>query len=153
MDTRCVCSQTGQRVTFGDAGRWKAGHTLPACKDVDGMAHEFSDRSKVETVSLTGPSTHGQAPADLDLTSNDTEGSEFGILGTFDCARFRFGMMVAEHNNLLGTREALLDLKEGNVSRRLPLHDRITTSDDCSGDAGLCGSVPRTGMGTARLDE
>lgn len=41
--------------------------------------------------------THN-APADIDFLSIDTEGSEFEILAALDFTRYRFKVIVCEHN-------------------------------------------------------
>lgn len=99
IDHRCVWKTTGARLVFNEVTDPELS-TLSAVADVD--FHQAARRShlayEVETVSLDELLRFHGAPTVIDLLSIDTEGSELEILEALDFSRWRFRVIVCEHN-------------------------------------------------------
>ncbi len=99
IETRCVWKNTGDRLTFFET---QAGElsTLEGFADQDEHAKNRASRTQyeVETISLTDMLAERGASDVIDLLSIDTEGSEYDILSAFDFDRFKFRVIVCEHN-------------------------------------------------------
>lgn len=118
-DRRCLGPRDGERLTFREV----AGEAV----ELSGLVEHFGDQAlgtadhwdretrphsdrEVETVSLTTLLSQHQAPPFIELLVLDTEGSEQAILSTHDFSRFRFGIILVEHNGVEARRRGLLDL-------------------------------------------
>lgn len=62
---------------------------------------------EVETVTLNEVLDGMDAPTEIDFLSLDTEGSEVDILGGLDLQKYKFNVMVIEHNFNQDTQNAL----------------------------------------------
>lgn len=130
IDTRCVYSKSGMQLEFGDTGTWAGGNTLVEYRSADGTERRFSDEYKVETVSLNDLLEQAGAPDVIDFISIDTEGSELQILSAFDFSKFKFNLMVVEHNFMEEKRTAIRSLMEANGYHWLPIDPVIAKVDD-----------------------
>jgi FkbM family methyltransferase len=119
VDTRCVWSKSGAVVDFRetDIGALSTISEFAAC---DGHAVERKNARiySVETVSLNDLLGQHRAPAVMDLLSIDTEGSELEILKNFDFSRYRFNLIVCEHN-FTPARDDILNLLSSVGYRRI----------------------------------
>jgi hypothetical protein len=71
--------------------------------------------------------TEHKAPEVIDFASIDTEGSEFEILNAFDFSRWRFRVMVIEHN-FAPQRQNIHALLTQHGYRRV--HEPVSRFDD-----------------------
>jgi FkbM family methyltransferase len=118
IDTRCVYSVSGQRLTFSEAPEAEySGIAMHHSADAHGARRREAEHFETESVSLDDLLTdHGFEQ--IDYLSVDTEGSEFIILENFDFGRFRPILVTVEHN-FSGERDKLYDLLTGNGMRRI----------------------------------
>jgi hypothetical protein len=72
----------------------------------------------VRTISLVDLLDQHHAPQIIDFLSIDCEGSEFAILENFDFAKYRFRVIVCEHN-FTPMREKIYQLLVSNGYRRV----------------------------------
>lgn len=99
VSTHCVWRETGAELEFAES-KVGALSTLGQYVDRDLHADRRKDtlRYKVRTITLADLLLQFNAPAEIDLLSIDTEGSEHEILEAFDFSRYRFNAIVCEHN-------------------------------------------------------
>jgi FkbM family methyltransferase len=100
IDHRCVWARSGESLTFEEGEN----ADMSTIQRFSGADHHARNRRvarcyDVPTVSLTDLLLEHNAPAEMDFLSIDTEGSEFDILSAFDHERFRFRVIVCEHNH------------------------------------------------------
>lgn len=107
IDTRCVYSQSGNKVDFIEVGYEVEGGS----PELSGM-FEYADNGdwasrareksrniyKVETVSLNDLLAEYQSPPIISYLSIDTEGSELSILRALDFSKYKFRVITVEHN-------------------------------------------------------
>jgi FkbM family methyltransferase len=99
IDTRCVWSRSGERLTFNETPMPELS-TIDAFTEGDGHAplRAGGVRYEVSTVSLNALLAEHRAPQHIDYLSIDTEGSELEILRAFDFGRHRMSVITVEHN-------------------------------------------------------
>jgi FkbM family methyltransferase len=98
LDTRAVTSKTGEILTFEEfpgAGEFSR---IAGAKSHD-MSRIAVQRYDVHTVSLDDALFENEAPSEIDFISIDTEGSEIDILRGIDFGRWRFKVIIIEHNH------------------------------------------------------
>lgn len=111
VSTDCVWTTSGETVAF-QAVRGRPALSSIAGLDYDDVQSKTGARDnhvihEVPTISLLDLLRSFEAPAEIDLLSIDTEGSELPILQAFDFGAYRFGTIVVEH---------------GHSSQRDPIH-------------------------------
>lgn len=95
IDTRCVWSETGQKLQFTETAsaiNSAISSFVKTSRKMRGQTYE------VETVSLNDLLHQHGAPDVIDYISIDTEGSELDILTALDFDRWSFRVMSVEHN-------------------------------------------------------
>ncbi len=99
IDSRCVWSRSGERVTFNET-RDPQLSTLTQFMDSDmhGYRRSSGTTYEVETVSLVDLLKTHNAPNVIDYLSLDTEGSEYEILSAFDFEAYTIKIITCEHN-------------------------------------------------------
>ncbi len=99
IDTRCVYSVSGEKISFSEnyLGELSA-ITSYAEPNASGILKRTTSSYEVETISLLDLLKVHNAPKFVDFLSIDTEGSEFEILKNFDFQSYRFGAICVEHN-------------------------------------------------------
>lgn len=121
IEHRCVWSATGETLEFKEVSQPELS-TLTCLQGQDLHAQTRGDNISypVETLSLNDLlSSHG-APGTIDFLSIDTEGSELAILSALDHGRYRFRVIVCEHNHT-PMREKIHDLlSQRGYRRRYP---------------------------------
>lgn len=103
VSTDCVWTKSGETLTF-QAVRGRPALSTIAGLEYDDIQSQTGARDdhvlyEVQTVSLVDLLRGCNAPAEIDLLSIDTEGSELPILEAFDFSAFRFGAIVVEHGH------------------------------------------------------
>jgi FkbM family methyltransferase len=124
IDTRCVWKETGATLKFTEAPRGENSGIsafVKTSRQVRGTSYD------VETISLQDLLTEHKAPEVIDFASIDTEGSEFEILNAFDFSRWRFRVMVIEHN-FAPQRQNIHALLTQHGYRRV--HEPVSRFDD-----------------------
>jgi FkbM family methyltransferase len=128
IDTRCVYSVSGEKISFSEnyLGELSA-ITAYAEPNASGILKRTTSSYEVETISLLDLLKEHNAPKFVDFLSIDTEGSEFEILKNFDFQSYRFGAICVEHN-FADTREKInkLLLASGYVQ----VHPDLSDFDD-----------------------
>ena len=114
VDTRCVFSNSGQKIAFFDAQE----HELSTIKkyvdiDMNGPFRKKHSEYTVETVKLTDLLDQYQAPYSIDYISLDTEGSELEILNGFDFNKYEVSVWTVEHN-FTENRDLIYEIMEEN---------------------------------------
>lgn len=119
IDNACVWTETGKQVTFRQTQIAELS-TISQFKD-----HDFNAKARVEgleyqveTISLIDLLAKYDAPKAIDFLSLDTEGSELDILKAFDFERYRFKIIVCEHN-YIPQREDIFALLTSNGYERI----------------------------------
>jgi FkbM family methyltransferase len=112
LDFRCVWSRTGERIEFSEDVLPEISGALTTL-DKSRMSSNSSSYL-VNTVSLNDLLDEYNAPEYVDFMSIDTEGSEFEILEHFDFDRYRFGLIIVEHNYEVEKQQKLLTLFVNN---------------------------------------
>ncbi|MFP1130183.1 FkbM family methyltransferase [Asticcacaulis sp. W401b] len=99
IDTRCVWSRSGEKLTFIDTDVDGLG-TLEQFRNSDphGPVRASAQSYEVETVSLQDLLETHAIPTDFDFLSIDTEGSELDILKSTNFEMVRPKVIVCEHN-------------------------------------------------------
>jgi FkbM family methyltransferase len=120
IDTRCVWSCSGEKLTFAEVRYFGELSTLT--QFAKGDAHDRSSAIEytVETVSLNDLLNQHGAPSEIDYFSIDTEGSELEILKAFDFNRWRFNVITVEHSYVPAKRNAIYELLTANGYTRVP---------------------------------
>lgn len=124
VETRCIWKESGARLQFTEAPRGEnsgISQFVKPSRKLRGQSYE------VETLSLLDALDEHGAPEVIDFASIDTEGSEFDILNAFDFDRYRFRVMVIEHNHA-PQRQKVYDLLTGKGYRRVL--EEISRFDD-----------------------
>jgi FkbM family methyltransferase len=93
IDLRCVWSETGKSITFSESPLAELS-AISAFRDHAEAAQEYT----VETISLIDLLRQHDAPHEIDYLSIDTEGSELEILKAFDFSKYKFNIIMIEHN-------------------------------------------------------
>lgn len=114
IDTRCVWSSSGQKLTFSEIANDGELSTITEFEKSDNHDRSNAIRYSVETVSLNDLLTQHGAPNEIDYLSIDTEGSELKILQALDFTRWRFGVITVEHNFVQERRQAICRLLKSN---------------------------------------
>jgi FkbM family methyltransferase len=117
LDFRCVWSKTGEKIEFSEDVLPEISGALTTL-DKSRMSGN-STSYLVDTVSLNDLLDEHNAPKYIDFMSIDTEGSEFEILEHFDFHRYRFGLIVVEHNYEVEKQQKLLTLLSNNSYKRI----------------------------------
>ena len=130
IDTRCVYSDSGQKLMFGETGSWLGGNTLIGHQNDDGTERRFSNKYIVDTVSLNDLLHEHQAPKKIDFISVDTEGSEYEILKNLDFTKWSFDLLLVEHNYNNVKRISINKLLLNKGYFKLPLNEEISGVDD-----------------------
>ena len=128
IDTRCVYSASGQKVSFSEnyLGELSA-ITEYAGPNSQGLLKRTTSSYEVETISLQDLLVSHGAPKNIEFLSIDTEGSEFEILKNFDFRSYRFGAICVEHN-FADTREKINGLLLANGYQQV--HADLSDFDD-----------------------
>ena len=128
IDTRCVYSVSGQKISFSEnyLGELSA-ITAYAEPNASGILKRTTSSYEVETISLLDLLKVHNAPRFIDFLSIDTEGSEFEILKNFDFQSYRFGSICVEHN-FGETREQINTLLLANDY--VQVHSDLSDFDD-----------------------
>src|SRR5262245_14346073 len=119
IDTRCVWSDSGEKLTFAEVTNLVENSTLEQVVNVDSCDRSDAINYSVETVSLNDLLEQHGAPTEIDYLSIDTEGSEFEILKACDFNRWRFSVITVEHNYVSAKRNAIYDLLTANGYTRV----------------------------------
>jgi FkbM family methyltransferase len=128
IEKRCVWAESDKSLLFNEVER--AGlSTLDGFSDADfhGTARETHRQYEVRTISLVDLLDQHHAPQIIDFLSIDCEGSEFAILENFDFAKYRFRVIVCEHN-FTPMREKIYQLLVSNGYRRV--YEEFSYVDD-----------------------
>ena len=121
VDTRCVYSRTGERISFSENYIGElSGITEFTGNDHHGLLDRTTTSYQVETISLLDLLRHHNAPKHIEFLSVDTEGSEFEILNAFDFSQYSFGAICVEHN-YLENRPKVKELLAANGYRQVYL--------------------------------
>lgn len=115
IETRCVWSKSGEQLDFTEAPR---GENSGVSSYVLKSRRLRGTTYKVETISLVDMLDAHDAPSVIDFGSVDTEGTELDILSAFDFNRYRFRVLVVEHNHA-PQREEIHKLLTGHGYRRV----------------------------------
>ena len=128
VDTRCVYSVTGEKISFSEnyLGELSA-ITAYAKPNASGILKRTTSSYEVETISLQDLLKAHNAPKFIEFLSIDTEGSEFEILKNFDFQSHRFGTICVEHN-FADTRGKINKLLLANGYRQV--HEDLSDFDD-----------------------
>ena len=128
IDTRCVYSVSGQKISFSEnyLGELSA-ITAYAEPNASGILKRTTSSYEVETISLLDLLKVHNAPRFIDFLSIDTEGSEFEILKNFDFESYSFGSICVEHN-FGETREQINTLLLANDY--VQVHSDLSDFDD-----------------------
>lgn len=99
IDTRCVYSVTGKKVSFSDVTNGELS-SISEYVESDKWLEERMDavEYEVETVSLQDLLEQNKAPRTIHYLSIDTEGSEFEIIREFDFYSWDIKFISIEHN-------------------------------------------------------
>ena len=126
IDTRCVYSSSGQYLKFSETAIGELS-TISKYKESDENRFMRKEHRSydVETVSLEDLLATYNAPKYVDFLSVDTEGSELEILKDFNFDKYRFGLLVVEHN-YTSNREKLHELLTRNGYKQIyPEHSKF----------------------------
>lgn len=129
IDTRCVFSETGRKVTFNEVQEGELS-TIDSFSNQDSHKKRRAKGIKydVETITLEDLLDEYKCPKKIDYLSIDTEGSEFEILENFNFKKYSFDIISVEHNFLEPKRSLIKNLLEANgYERALP---KISRWDD-----------------------
>src|SRR5262249_23334960 len=119
IDTRCVWSGSGEKLTFAEVTNLVENSTLEQFVTVDSCERSDAIKYTIETVSLNDLLEQHGAPTEIDYLSIDTEGSEFEILKACDFSRWRFSVITVEHNYVTAKRNAIYNLLTTNGYTRV----------------------------------
>jgi len=100
IDTRCVWSDSNQRLNFAETGEAELStlSRFVEIKDPHREKRRTAIEYEVDTVSLNDLLEEYSAPDSIDYVSVDTEGSEYEILSAFDFDRRQIRVITVEHN-------------------------------------------------------
>ena len=128
ISRKCVWRKAGVKLPSREA-RDAGFSTLDALTNKDRHATRRVPAGiyEVETITMHQLLSEHDAPQEIDYLSIDTEGSEFGILETFDFERYRPLVMTIEHN-YRPDRENMVTLMSAQGYVRAPT--QISAYDD-----------------------
>lgn len=95
VETRCVYSLTGAKLTFLNADDPEYGGISDALGSAEKLRRK-GNTIEVETISLNDLLEAHHAPRQIDFLSLDTEGSEYEILKSFDFDRWNVRLFTVE---------------------------------------------------------
>jgi len=99
IETRCCWSKSGEIVEFLESNENELSTISRfSASDSYGKVRKRGKKYNVETVSLEDLLVENGAPLTIDFLSIDTEGSEYFILRDFPFHKYRFNLVVVEHN-------------------------------------------------------
>ena len=119
IDTRCVWSDSNEKLTFAEVKNLVENSTLEQFVKADCCDRSDAIKYTIETVSLNDLLEQHGAPTEIDYLSIDTEGSEFEILKACDFNRWRFSAITVEHNYVSAKRDEIYDLLTTNGYTRV----------------------------------
>ena len=91
IDQRCVWKKSGERLQFSELGELSGLISHLTAKDRHGDY-------EVETISVNDLLEFWNMPNQIGFLSIDTEGSEYEILQEVNFSRYKFNVIVCEHN-------------------------------------------------------
>ena len=119
IDTRCVYSRSGQKVSFSDSVEPELSTISDYVNsDAHAVVRKKSKQYEVETITLNDLLKFHSAPKEIDYLSIDTEGSELEILSAFDFSRYEISIITVEHN-YTGNRKKIHHLLSRNGYERV----------------------------------
>jgi FkbM family methyltransferase len=128
IDTRCVYSVSGERISFSENYLGELSSiTTYAEPNANGVLKRTTSSYEVETISLLDLLKTHNAPNFIEFLSIDTEGSELEILKNFDFQSYRFGAICVEHN-FADTRKRINELLTANGY--VQVHSYLSDFDD-----------------------
>ncbi len=138
VETNCVWRESGLELEFREP-------TIGALSTLNDFTRSdsYGDirsggiRYRVRTISLMDLLAKHGAPTEIDFLSIDTEGSELDILAAFDFSRYRFNVIVCEHN-FTDKREKIHDVLTAAGYTRV--HEDLSAVDDWYVNAGTAGT-------------
>lgn len=121
IDTRCVWSRSGEKVSFTEAEEpeYSTVSQFAGRKDGNEERRASGAEYQVDTVSLDDLLDQHEAPSRIDYISVDTEGSEYEVLSAFDFTRREIDVLTVEHNNDAVQRDRLFKLLTGQGFSRV----------------------------------
>jgi FkbM family methyltransferase len=128
IDTRCVWSSTGEKLTFSETevAEFSTVSDLSE-KDFNREMRRNPKQYEVETISLNDLLANHEAPKHIDYMSLDTEGSELRILKSLDFVRYEPKIITVEHNYTADREEIRLLL---SVMGYVRVFDMFSKWDD-----------------------
>jgi FkbM family methyltransferase len=125
----CVWSRSGDMLTFSEVQGRSELSTISSLADKDPLAswRHGARQYQVKTIAFNELLERHGAPARMDFLSIDTEGSEYEILASLDWSRWKFDLIVCEHN-FTPNRERIHDLLAGVGYERV--HVDVSEFDD-----------------------
>lgn len=108
IDTRCVSSTTGSKLSFFQSDR--PGNSSPHRDHqyLGGVVASY----EVETVSLLDLLENHGAPRFIDFLSVDTEGHEKEVFSNFDFSQYRFGFICVEEHEEIAPEDSVQPILE-----------------------------------------
>ena len=99
IDTHCVWSSTGSILDFTETSVGELSTiSIFASSDSHFTRRDPVNLYSVESISLFDLLVKNTSPQKIDFLSIDTEGSEFEILMNFRFDKYKFSLIVCEHN-------------------------------------------------------
>ena len=99
IDTRCVWSESGQKITFYENKVGELSGVVNQSNPAKTAIRRATKKNyNVETVSLLDLLIQHKAPSRITYLSIDTEGSEINIIENFDFKAYRPMIISIEHN-------------------------------------------------------
>ena len=117
LDFRAVSSRSGEYFEFLESNTPEFS-TIKGYENNGGHPRVIKEQYKVESVSLTDLLDNYNAPKIIDFISIDTEGTEFSILESFNFNKYKFAIIVCEHN-YSSNRQKVFDLLSERGYRRI----------------------------------
>lgn len=128
IETRCVWSESGKTLLFGEMADDKYMTESGVLETTLIQNRDLSNQYEVQTISLRDMLREHKAPKFIDLLSIDTEGSELKILETAPFDEYEFGFICVEHKT---------DLQEKPIRNLLKRHGYKQVLRDISGHDGF----------------
>ena len=97
VDFRCVSSESNKLVEFLESINPEFS-TIKGLQKSGGHERKIVKNYSVETISLNDLLEFYKAPLEIDFLSIDTEGSELEILKSLNFDKYKFAIIVCEHN-------------------------------------------------------
>jgi len=117
VDFRAVSSRSGEYFEFLESSTPEFS-TIKGYENNGGHPRVIKEQYKVESVSLTDLLDNYNAPKIIDFISIDTEGTEFSILEPFNFNKYKFAIIVCEHN-YSSNRQKVFDILSERGYRRI----------------------------------